>query len=172
MKLNDLKFSGTLIGPQEDCSCGIVEILESRSQRRSQRTKKIENKSHATGIAILLFSITIEIVYIQSHFTPDVEDNAKRKSNQAYSTVPHTRHSKSMDHLVCEGSNASDRSLMIQFSYPPANYYNPRIRRLSNPRRPLETESYPSNGYAVYPYASNQSYCNTLPLAGSKKSDR
>lgn len=98
----------------------------------------------------------------------DIEDNnLKRKSNQVYCTVPHTRHSKSMDHLVGYGeSNEFDRSLMIQFSYPPASYYN-----FQNHHPFTETESYaPSNGYIVYSYASNQGYVSTLPLPGLRSS--
>lgn len=57
VELGDIKLNETIVGPQEDCSCGIVEILESRSLRRSQNNVKItENKSY-TGMKSTIVSL-------------------------------------------------------------------------------------------------------------------
>lgn len=49
--VDDIKHLQNSIGLQEDCSCGIAEILESRSQRLSQNkgSKKRDAKNFHAG---------------------------------------------------------------------------------------------------------------------------
>lgn len=63
VELSDVKLNETIVGPQEDCSCGIVEILESRSLRRSQNNVKMtENKSY-TSMKSTIVSLGYVIKY-------------------------------------------------------------------------------------------------------------
>lgn len=96
----------------------------------------------------------------------DCKSNFK-PGQSAYSTMPHTRHSKSMEHLI--HGTAHDQALTLQLSYPPTNYCNPRIypAQYTYYKPQLQSEFFKSqisDNATVYGYPIVPGYVNTLPL--------
>ncbi|XP_065224956.1 protein FAM135A isoform X2 [Planococcus citri] len=143
---NEIKQLQNSIGLQEDCSCGIAEILESRSQRLSQNkgSKKRDVKN----------------------FHAEAED----VNDRSLAVKLPVKQTSSMEYLL-RNDDPSSLTLETQFSYPPTTYchynrycssqcvcYQATTRGECCSQYDL---GHPSTSRAGIPY---RGYANTIPL--------